>query len=497
MTALKLIHLAAATILALGLAVFASRKVRISEEQLTGKYFRRMVWIPIGLFLLMFGTSGVLSARQAWQFRNLTTAKQGVPNILVIVMDTLRYDRFTQTGEKSLTPNLDRLVAEGVRYTDAWSTTSWSLPSQASILTGQYPHEHRADFPGLGLSDQSPTLANTFSAQGYVTGAFSGNSAWVTPEFLGRGFLRFLVYNPEDFFRRTAYGRIIDKLLWKVGYHSAGRGKKAPQINSEVLKFLDDYPSIPYFLYICYMDVNQAFHNRKLNYGFWEPKPPMEEVSKAYDDGLRELDIHIGELITALEKRNALDNTVIIITSDHGESFGEEVSFTNEYELNITGNESEPESTLIDVHDHEPQGHGSSLYPEQTRVPLFVVYPSKIPGGQTVDDTVNIRQIPATIAHLIGTDNSPFAGSPLPTVAHTPPPVDEQDALLTTLNYYDYKAQSVIWNHLLFLRDENKESEELYNLANDPYAQIQLALDNPLLLRMQELLAQLLESSSK
>ena len=78
-----------------------------------------------------------------------------------------------------------------------------------------------------------------------MTGAFSGNSAWVTPEYLGRGFLRFDVYTPEDLIRRTAHGRKLDGLLKTLGYYAAGRGKKAPELNSQFLRFLDDYPGRP------------------------------------------------------------------------------------------------------------------------------------------------------------------------------------------------------------------------------------------------------------
>jgi arylsulfatase A-like enzyme len=345
-----------------------------------------------------------------------------------------------------LTPNIDRLTTLGVSFTNAWATSSWSLPTQATILTGRYPHEHGADWPGFVLS--APTLSEYFARRGYVTGAFSGNAAWITPEYLERGFVRFEVYRFEDLLRRTAYGRILDRLLRGVGLHSAGRGKKAPAVNAGFADFIEDYGGRPFFAYLCYMDVNQAFHHRRLNRGFWQRPATSREVVDAYEHGLRAVDAEIGNLIDDLARRRLLERTLIVLTSDHGESFG-----------------------AHETDDHDPPGHGTSLYAEQTKIPLSIVYPAKVPAGRRVNRAVSQRDIPATILQALGLAESPFGGQTL--LRH----VDDVDDIpprpvLATLYYEERNMRSVIWDRWQYIHDRRRDpqGEELFDLEADPLA---------------------------
>ena len=166
--------------------------------------------------------------------------RQGGPpaplNVLLVLLDTVRADRFDALSAAGALPHLSRLASRGIRYSNAWAHASWSLPSHATILTGRYAHEHGADWPGLRLDPAAPTLASWFSGQGYVAGAFSGNSNWVTPEYLGHGFLRFQAYDFEAHLRRTTFGRKLGRAVQPLGGHFAGRGRKAPTINRELLQ---------------------------------------------------------------------------------------------------------------------------------------------------------------------------------------------------------------------------------------------------------------------
>jgi arylsulfatase A-like enzyme len=473
----KIVHLLSAVLLSLGLTVALCRKLRGSEIMLTIYLRRRLLWLPIMIVTLGVAVHGYERAREIWMARQLPVAPSEAVNVLIIVMDTVRYDSFARSDDNSLTPNLDRITAEGFKFESAWATSSWSLPSQASIITGCYPHEHGADWPRLQLDDNCPTLAEYFAGLGYVTGAFSGNAAWATPEYLGRGFLRFDVYILEDFLRRTVHGRKIGRLLWEIGYHYAGRGKKAPKVNSQFLEFLNDFPDRPFFAYICYMDVNQTFHNRKLNHFFWEKEPTASEVYEAYEQGLRELDEHIGDLFNKLERRNLLENTLVVITSDHGQSFGADIDS-----------------------DHEPWGHGTSLYSEQLKVPLFVNYSKEQSTGWTVPHPVSLRIIPAMISQFLGLPNSPFG-------EEVSNPSDKMNnflrvgdiPLLATLNYDDKNFQSVIWNEWQYIKNLNgtQKGEELFNLALDPHEKQNLASVHPIVIQARKLLRGLLTTSSQ
>ncbi len=474
----RIIHLLSAALLSLGLTVAFCRKLRGFENRLTIFLRGRLIWIPALIVTVALGVSSYEWIREYWLFRQLPVATKGAMNVLVIVMDTVRYDSFTGRADDLLTPRLDRLIGRGVNYENAWATSSWSLPSHASILTGRYPHEHGADWPRLELDESYPTLGEFFSKQGYVTGAFSGNASWVTPEYLGRGFLRFDVYMLEDILRRTVFGRPIGRLLWQVGYHYAGRGKKASKLNAQFLNFLEDYPNRPFFAYLCYMDVNQALHNRRLNRSFWESVPPVHEVVKAYDQGLKTLGQQMSDLFIELESRGILNNTLVIITSDHGESFG------------ATSND-----------DHDPSGHGTSLYPEQAKVPLFVIYPQKIPGQPTVRANVSLRQIPKTITHILNLADSPFVGQTMPMASNdnsgSPHP---ESPLLATLNYAHQRILSVIWHPWYYINNLNNPAngEELFDLVKDPLAKNNLRPAYAIALEIQKVLEKLLlrESSA-
>jgi arylsulfatase A-like enzyme len=470
------IHWAAAALLGVGAAVVVGRSMPDGGMHLTAILRRRTWALPLLVLLAWAGVGGYAVWRESTTDAKIAAvAPASRTNVLVIVMDTVRADSFQRQGKASLTPNLDRIVARGATFTDAWSTTSWSLPSQASILTGLYPHEHGADWPGIRLNPETLTLAEAFARRGYVTGAFSSNAAWVTPEHLGRGFLRFDAYTVEDVGRRTTVGRAVDTVISRVGYHYAGRGKKAEVLNAQFLDFLDDYAGKPFFAYLCYMDVNRTFHAKRFNPGIGAPRPTAAEVYDAYEQGLTRLDAKIGELFDELQRRGTLDDTLVFITSDHGESFGTTVH-----------------------RDHDPDGHGTSLYPEQTRIPMFALHPTKIPAGRRVSAPVTLRDIPVTTAHMLGWHDAPFPGTPLPldekqsqapsAGAATGP---EATSLLLTLNYYPYSLRSIVWNRLQYIRDEadaQRGKEELFNLADDPAATKDITPDHELIPTLRRLL---------
>jgi arylsulfatase A-like enzyme len=476
LAALKLITYLSAVILSLGITIFIIRLLKGKERDLIAWLRRRIIWVPIGIGALAIGVTAMTASREYLLAKRLPEPVDNAPNVLLVVMDTVRYDRFVK-GSDDLTPTLNRLAQQGARYENAWTTASWSLPSQASILTGLYPSEHQADWPGFDLREDVTTLPEYFSSLGYVTGAFSGNSSWVTPEYLHDDFLRFQVYIWQDYIRRTTFGRPIDQLLAGLGLHYAGLGKKAPQVNQEVVNFMDRYPDHPYFLYLCYMDVNQGFHHKELNHPFWEDNPPVAEIADAYDESLITLDSEIADLLNHIEARGGLDNTLIIITSDHGESFGEEYPG-----------------------DHLPEGHGTSLYPEQSRIPLFLVYPGKILPGQVQDQSVSLQEIAKTITELLGFEEAPFPGTGLP-IATLENSAESQSkaAVFITLNYDQYKSRSVVQDDWQFLRNfcSSEVVDELFNLSGDPTAQTNLLSKEPETTRLKTLLSNWLDTATK
>lgn len=367
------------------------------------------------------GSLVVVAALGAWAWGPIAErARRGglgdpepsAPNVLFLMLDTVRRDELLGGEGERNAPTLTALAREGVWFEDAWSVTSWSLPSQASALTGLDPAAHRADWPSFDLAPEATTLAETFAAKGWATGAFSGNSSWITREYLGRGFLRFRTYVAEDLIRRTSLGKGLDGLGRAFSFYAAGRGKKAPRIHEQLLDFVDDYADRPFFAYVCYMDANHAIYARKFN-RYFRREAPLPEVHEAYQEGLRVLDGQIGDLLAELRRRGLLESTILVVASDHGESFGPEVR-----------------------DDHRPIGHGTHLYPEQSRIPLFIVAPGRIAAGGRVAEPVSLAGVPATLSGLLGWTES-FPGDPLPLGESPSPPAEEASPVRMTLRYLD------------------------------------------------------------
>ncbi|HLA38826.1 MAG TPA: sulfatase, partial [Candidatus Glassbacteria bacterium] len=166
------------------------------------------------------------------------------PNILLIVMDAARADRFGCYGyNRPTTPNIDRLAAEGVRFTQAWSTSSWTLPAHASLFTGLLPDEHKTHCGHAWLVDRIPTLAELLAVKGYRTAGFSNNPYVDRSENLHRGFERF-----EAVWANSA---VTDSV----------HPYDTPHTNRLVEEFIENAHSGagPFFAFINYMDTHMPY----------------------------------------------------------------------------------------------------------------------------------------------------------------------------------------------------------------------------------------------
>jgi arylsulfatase A-like enzyme len=186
----------------------------------------------------------------------------------------------------------------------------------------------------------------------------------------------------------------------------------------------------------------------------------MRELRDAYDTSIRYLDHSLGELLRALEARGVLDNTIVIVTSDHGELFGE-------HGLLVTG-------------------HAHSLYVQEVQVPLVVVYPPGVAAGVRRRETVSIRDVPATVMHLVAGDATPFPGQSLASIAGGP--VDSLAARMQVGEKHRWANDNPQWptsagDMFAIVRGDMHYilnaggREELYDLARDPQEQHDLATD--------------------
>ncbi len=399
----------AALVLSAGVATAASRWLA-GREPLARRWFRRAA--PAGLALLT-AVAAVSIGRDVLRERRslaaLPPARPGTPNVLLIVLDTVRAMSLSLHGyHRATTPELERWAERGVTFLQAYSTAPWTLPSHASLLTGRWMHELSADWM-VPLDDRFPMLSEVLGAAGYRTGGFVANTDYCSAEVgLDRGFGRFEDYTltTGQVLRSAALWRAVarvEPLRRLIGnYDNLGR-KMAPAISRAFLTWAaaDDRP---FFAMLNYYDAHRPYlppepwparfrtpevplNTRYRKENGAEPNPTPARIQgaiDAYDAAIAYLDHEIGKLLDALDKQGMLQRTIVIVTSDHGEEFME----------------------------HGAWDHGNTLYQAGVHVPLLIIGPG-VPGGLRVDAPVSLRDIPATVAGLLDLSDSPFPGRSL------------------------------------------------------------------------------------
>ncbi len=483
----------ACVLLALGVAVVFTRWVSSHQPQAVRLWEKSTPWL-VAFFLLVF--AGIQSGKWLHEQRavaSLPPAAPGSPNVLVIVIDTLRADHLSSYGYgRATSPQLDQLAKNGVLFQNAVAPCSWTLPSHASLLTGRYPFEHglKNVQPWLGWGNKNlngfATLGEALQRSGYRTGAFSANRIFFTGNVgLGRGFIHFEDYfdSPADSFIRTLYGREfarfylnrtekskVTRVFRFLGMNAwldkdtEGSGdyggayakrKRAHEVNQELVQWIQRDRRRPFFAFLNYLDVHYAYGGP---YGYPKPEWDHGTTIDEYDAGVKYVDDYIGRLLRELQREGIAEKTIVIITSDHGESLGE----------------------------HGMNYHGISLYWNLIHVPLIISYPEHLPAGLRVATPVSNAAIPATVMNLIGgKDQKEFPGPALnvlwdssKTGLQWPDPVAQlgQNSVINTQDRLvkgkiptaaDGDMESLVTSrwHLII---HQKSGEQLYDWTADP-----------------------------
>ena len=398
-------------ILAIGVAVAFARWVAKHEAAALNFWKRAFPWSVLAGALTLGGIQGTLAWQEFHALSRLPTPRPDSPNVLVIVVDTLRADHLSSYGySRPTSPNIDRLAEQGVLFQNAVSTCSWSYPSHVSLVTGLYQFQHGVEdvqpmhvlSPSPPSFNRSLTLGEALEQRGYRTAAFSANRTYFTRDLgFGRGFIHFEDYfdSPADMFVRTLYGKEFariylnrtdhskpKRLLRFLGWDSLldkddegsvqaggaqGVHKRAPVVNQELFHWIDQSaPERPFFAFLNYYDVHHPYggpHNFPA--GPWPQQSPVDQ----YDNGVRYVDDAIGQLMAEMARRGLDRKTIIVFTSDHGESLGQ----------------------------HSIGYHGESLYWEQIHVPLIFWYPGHVPSGIRLQDLISNAAIPSTVMNLL------------------------------------------------------------------------------------------------
>ena len=234
-------------LLAIGLAARVATWAGKHEAAVFGFWRRSIAWVALIAVIAFVTIQTSVFMQDRLAVTRLPDAQTGSPNIVLIVLDTLRADHLSSYGyPRATSPNIDQLANQGVLFENAYAASSWSLPSHVSMLTGEYVHEHGAewDTPQALKDNGLLTVAEALSDRGYHTAGFSANLFWVTSEVgLDRGFARFEDFftSPVDMAFRTFYGRTFEKLvLTKLGFEDIPARKRGPDINRSILRWIED-----------------------------------------------------------------------------------------------------------------------------------------------------------------------------------------------------------------------------------------------------------------
>lgn len=282
-----------------------------------------------------------------------------LPNVVLIVLDSVRRDHLSCYGYgRPTTPNIDGLAREGVLFARAYSTSCWTIPSHASLFTGLYPSQHRADFDTKWLESDRPTLAERLGRRGYDTACITANGYVSHNTNLDEGFgltvdVGRLRGGPRGFWPRAV--RSLHR-RWR-NWRAADRGtRRATELACRWLRERDT--SRPFFLFMNFMDCHLPYWLRgPARYRFVQdedrgrvdavPQDPfacmagalslsprdVADLERLYDGALCYMDAHVGRIDRALGDSGLRERTVFIVTSDHGESFGEHGLFDHQYGL--------------------------------------------------------------------------------------------------------------------------------------------------------------------
>ncbi|MGE5234614.1 MAG: sulfatase, partial [Acidobacteriota bacterium] len=303
------------------------------------------------------------------------------PNVLFILIDTLRADHLTPYGySRDTSPNIESWLArKGTVFENAYSQAPWTIPSVASFLTGRMPGELMgADIGAFTMPVDTPTLGERLGKMGYETGGLFANPTLHAGIGFDRGFATF--YSPPgtlEAIRLPCDGLRARAQDWLRGHQDGG----------------------PFFLYLHFVDPHDPYESPEVvnNHspfegeyhgkvaGTWvhgiyngklrleDPVHDIPHIVALYDSEIHWVDRCVGQVLQTL-RPEVLNNTLVVLTADHGE----------------------------ELHDHGGWKHGQSLYQEQIHVPLLMRWDGRIAAGRRLPGTVRLLDLVPTLVEAAG-----------------------------------------------------------------------------------------------
>jgi len=397
-------------------------------------------------------------------------------SVVLIVVDTLRADRLGVYGydERPTSPHIDRWAEQGLVFEHAWATSSWTLPSFGSVLTGRLPSAHFAGVdvdaasgvpsgvePGRSfatLNERLPTLPEVLGQQGFATGALVSN-ALLDPQFgLNRGFADYATYKTDN-----------------------SNLRRAKEVVDMALDWIDGNEDRPFFLMVHFFDPHMhydapapyrgRFADTEAT-GFELPVRDGESIalraaavgpterdfiSAAYDEEVAYVDAEIGRFLDGMSRRAALEDSLVVLTSDHGE----------------------------ELFDHDGFEHGHTMYDELLRVPMILWGPQVEPGRESMP--VSLLDVMPTILDAAGVarpagDAEDSARGDLPGLSlldAARPTWPRRRALVAERQLWEPEMAAIVSWPFKAILDIDNDRAMLFDLAADPGERDDLAAARP------------------
>jgi arylsulfatase A-like enzyme len=346
-------------------------------------------------------------------------------NVVLVTLDTTRADRLSPYGFMgAVMPGLDELAREAVVFDQAYTVAPLTLPAHTSLFTGLLPPNHSVrDNGSPPLAAHFTTLAEVLRDRGYCTGAFVSSVVLDPDRGLAQGFDR--------------YDGVLDATRLPQ--------RRADEVMDDAIRWLDEERVCPMFLWAHLYDAHRPYD------------PPEPFRSRHFDPYLGEIafaESQLTRLLGALRTRRLLDNTLVVVVADHGESLGE----------------------------HGEENHGMLLYESVLRVPLIVRLPRHLrasgAAGARVGDVVRLTDVMPTILDVLGIDSPGSDGVSL---------VGAMNGQRLSLDAYAESTYPLRFgaSPLRMLRDDrfkliDAPSPEFYDLAGDPFERRNIHADRQL-----------------
>ncbi|MFC2171003.1 sulfatase-like hydrolase/transferase [Acidobacteriota bacterium] len=336
-----------------------------------------VLYIVTILLSTLFGTAD----HQKYRADRLSrlSEQNNLPNVVIITIDTLRADYLACYGNLVVkTPNIDGVAKEGTLFSQTVAPIPITGPSHVSLMTSMYPRTHGIRTNGVAFQGNGNTLAELLRDRGYATAAFI--SAFPLKAYsvgLSKGFD---VYDDSFSFLDSHSELLIVRFFDRLGLVYGGLARRAEATTQKALDWLERKENPPFFLWIHYFDPHSPY----------DPPPPYDAVYQGtmgtgevgrrralYGGEITYTDQNIGTVVKHLKELALYENTIFIITADHGESLGE-----HEY-----------------YYDHTEY-----LYEQLVRIPLIVRYPPLFPAGEVIQKQAQVIDITPTVLAITGVD---------------------------------------------------------------------------------------------